>query len=274
MKRWLFLLKMIWITALGSPSLISSANESPPDLGRIQARGTLKIALPAEDVPPFFFVDDSGKLRGIDVDIAQDIAQRLKVTLVIDRQSKNFDEVVENIRSKRNDLAVSKLSRTLNRAQKVSFSNTYLTLRHTVLVNRLKFSANKNSGSALEKLNHPSVKVGVHAHSSFVEFAQRDFHRATLVQIETKSQLFEALKNGKVDFVLTDQTVADTWIKQDPAAAIKIQTLLRKDRQDPLSFIVHWQDHQFLNWLNIYIEIARKDETLSKIFNKYGVVVQ
>ena len=116
----------------------SVAGDFPPDLQRIMNRGHLIVAMHREDFPPFFMHDKSGRYHGLDVSLAQDIGRRLGVGVKFNRKAETFDEVIDIVARREADVAMSYLSRTLERAKRVKFTESYLSLRLALWVNRLR----------------------------------------------------------------------------------------------------------------------------------------
>src|SRR5690349_21980735 len=83
-----------------------------PEFARIVNRGELVVAMLGVDQPPFFETRN-GRLQGIDVDIANEMAAKLGVQVRFNRDAKTFDGVVSLLANGDADLAISKLSRTL-----------------------------------------------------------------------------------------------------------------------------------------------------------------
>ncbi len=46
-----------------------------PDIAEIMERGTLRVAIPGEDLTAFFQEDGEGNLYGIDIELAESIAE-------------------------------------------------------------------------------------------------------------------------------------------------------------------------------------------------------
>ena len=74
---------------------VAQAQELPPDMERIKERGKIIIAIVDDVVPPFFYLDDKGKLTGLDPELARDIASRMGVKVEFNRSSQTWDGVVE-----------------------------------------------------------------------------------------------------------------------------------------------------------------------------------
>ena len=89
-----------------------------PEFARIIERGELVVAVLGVDQPPFF-EERFGQLTGLDITLAGDIAKKLGVKVRFNRDAKTFDDVVSLLAKGQADLAVSKLSRTLPRAQEI-----------------------------------------------------------------------------------------------------------------------------------------------------------
>ena len=89
---------------------------APADIARIVARGTLVVAMRAEDTPPFFYQRD-GQLQGVEVEMARALARELGVALRVDRSPTSFNAVVDAVARGQADLGLSKLSRTLAEAK-------------------------------------------------------------------------------------------------------------------------------------------------------------
>src|SRR5256712_11914280 len=109
-----------------------------PDIKASLDRGELIVAMTEGDQPPFYYVGPDGQLAGLDATLARDIASRLGVKVSFNRNPKSFNEVVELVAQGGADIAISKLSRTLVRAQMVRFTRPYVTFRHAMLLNLIK----------------------------------------------------------------------------------------------------------------------------------------
>ena len=102
-----------------------------PEFARIVTRGELVVAVLGVDQPPFF-EQQHGQLVGIDIDMAKEIAAKLGVKVRFNRDAKTFDSVVSLLANGDADMAISKLSRTLSRAQVISFSTPYIRLHRAL----------------------------------------------------------------------------------------------------------------------------------------------
>ncbi|WP_143438476.1 peptidoglycan-binding protein, partial [Hydrocoleum sp. CS-953] len=159
-----------------------SGNLLSPDIQKIIDRGKLIVAMTEYDNSPFFVKNERGELEGLDMKIAQGLAEGLGVELQLNRSAKTFNEVVKIVSQGQADLAISKLSQTLNRATKISFSHPYVTMRQGLLLNRVQLTKAAKNKEAVEFLRDFEGRIGVINGSSYEGFAKQKFPKATIVR--------------------------------------------------------------------------------------------
>ena len=146
------------------------------DIARIVERGELVVAMADMDTPPFFYLRE-GRLVGLEVEMANDLARELQVAVRFNRQAKSFNEVIDLVARQEADVGISKLSRTLARAQRVRFSEPYLRLNHALAFNRLALAQISRDRPVQTVVRDFSGTIGVIANSSFADFAAHHFPR-------------------------------------------------------------------------------------------------
>ena len=245
------------------------AHSKPADIERIQKRGKLVVAMYAVDSPPFFMHDKNGKLFGFDVDLARDIAENLGVDVEFNRSAKTFNSVVDLVAEGKADVAISKLSKTSSRALRVVFTDIYATLDQVLLVNRLNMAQLKRGTNPLTALNTKEVQLAVAAGTAYEGFAKRDFKNATLVALVDRFAAMKDLNNGKLHAMLLDESTVQNWFHKEPEVAIRVRTVIRNNRIDPVAMAVHSNDHHLLTWLNSYLEIISLDGTAEGLKRTY-----
>src|SRR5262249_27785241 len=129
------------------------AGDSPSDIERIRSHGKLVVAMFEQDRPPFFMHDARGKFVGIDVELAEEIADKIGVKVDFDRSAKSFNDVITKVERREADLGISKLSITTERSLRVRFSEPYVTLQQAFLVNRIAQSSSTHGHDSLLFLN-------------------------------------------------------------------------------------------------------------------------
>jgi ABC-type amino acid transport substrate-binding protein len=237
-------------------------NLLPQEFKRIYQRGKIVIAMYKGDRYPYFFPDAAGNPVGSDVDLAYDIASKLGVDVEFLRTASTFDEVADQVAAGQADIAVSKLSITLPRAQKVLFSEPYLLLHQSLLVNRLQFAAfDKNQSDPLEVIRKNSVKIGVVKGTSYVGYAHELSDKAETVEYDNVNKMMEAAYRGEVFAAFYDDVEINSYIDNNPDRAIRLQAFVLRDRVDPIAIAVAPNDSRLLAWLNQLLFINNAKST-------------
>ncbi len=244
----------------------------PPDIRWIKERGRIIVAMYREDRPPFFYTNKEGKFVGIDVELARDIARQLQVDVEFDRAAASFEEVVDRVVTGQADLAISKLSITLSRAQRTRYTQPYVTFHQSLLVNRLQLAAlekkhpDKND---LELAKNASGRIGVLAGTSYVEWAGLCFPNAEIVPFNSIEKSIEAVYEGKVFAAFYDNWEIRSFINRNPKLSVYAKMIILEDLPDPISIAVAPQNGQLLAWLNTYLEMTGSSGVIRQKIENY-----
>ncbi|MGJ7530150.1 ABC transporter substrate-binding protein [Variovorax sp. GB1P17] len=231
-----------------------------PDIARIVTRGELVVAMLKVDTPPFFFFDDSGQWTGLEVGLAQSLAKELGVKLRFNRDAGTFNAVVDLLASGQADLAISKLSRTLARTQTIAFSDAYLTLNHSLILNRVKFAQLSHGRPLPEVIRTFSGSIGVIAKSSFADYARTNFPHAKVQEFATWNDVLVALHKGDIVSAYRDEFEVKRVLKADPTVSLVLRTVTLKDLEDTLGIGVAVTDPTLLAYVNQFL--AQRTEKL------------
>ena len=231
-----------------------------PDIARIINRGELVVAMLAQDVPPFF-QDVDGRLVGADVDLAEAMARELKVKVRFDRSAKTFNEVVEVVADGRADLGLSKLGRTLGRAQQIVYSDPYLALRGGLLINRVEMARLAGDRPLDSVIRGFQGRMCVLAGSSWEEFAKRYFPKATLVPLKIWDDCVRSVQKGEVAVGFRDEFEVRSVLKRNPKLTLTLRTAVITDLESSLAVAVGSRDAVLLGFVNTFI--AMRPEKLN-----------
>ena len=235
-----------------------------PDIARIVTRGELVVAMLGVDTPPFFY-EKKGELVGLEVDLAKAIAKELGVNVRFNRTPKTFNAVVDTIARGEADIAISKLSRTLARAQVISFSQPYLSLNHALILNRVKFAQFARDRALPDVIRGFSGSVGVIAKSSFADYAKRNFPNAKVVEYPGWGDVLKALDKGEVIGAYRDEFEVKRILKTDPTASLVLRTVTFKDLEDTLGIAVGIGDPVLLAFINEFLSQRADKLNISKV---------
>lgn len=184
-------------------------------LEKIQKNGKLVVGMSADYAPyEFHYIDENGKdvIGGFDVDIANEIANKIGVNLVI--QEMDFDALVSALPAGKVDLVISGMNPTEERAKVVDFSEVYYNSKHGILV-RAEDADKYQTFADLE-----GEKVGVQLGSTQEKIAKTEIPNVNLQQLSNINNLILELKAGKVDAIVMEKPVAEMAVKSNPELAV------------------------------------------------------
>ena len=242
----------------------------PADIRRIVDRGQLIVSVLSRDNPPFFMANEAGELDGADVRIAREIAENLGVKLELRRTATTFNQVVDDVYMHRADLAVSKISRTLKRAKRTSFSTPYINLRQGLLVNRLQLAQQSNGASMTATIRNLKGKIGVIDGSSYSGFAKQKFPAATIVTYATWPEVIQAVTDGEILAAYRDELEVKKVVLSKPNAALNFQTISLTDTQDAIAVVAAWDSSHLLAFVNQYLETMNVNYTTDSLLAEYS----
>ncbi len=223
-----------------------------PEFARIVTRGELVVAVLGVDQPPFF-EQQNGQLVGIDIDMAKEIAAKLGVKVRFNRDARSFDGVVSLLANGDADMAISKLSRTLSRAQVVSFSTPYIRLHRALLLNRVKFAQLARGRAVPEVVRTYDGTIGVVTNSSYATYVVSNFPHAKVQSYPSWEALLKALDAGEVTAAYRDEFEVKHVLKSDPTASLRLRVVTLEDLDDTISIGVNVCNPALLAFVNQFL---------------------
>lgn len=252
-----------------------SQSQYPPDIQRIKDRGEFIVAMTATDQPPFYYVDSKGKLTGLDVDIAKQIADSLGVKVKFNRDAQSFGDLIPIIAAGKADAAISKLSRTVARAQIVSFTDPYVVFHQALIFNRLELAKRApTNDDVVEFIKNFTGKIGVLADSSYVAYAKQNFPNASVIQYKNWDDIVNAVFDGSILAGYRDELEIKKIIRSRPDASLKVKTVVLKDTEDDIAIAVNAESTHLLYYLNLVLANLNMDLTADKILDMYPDIFQ
>ena len=203
------------LVGCGSSNNTSAAGNKNDLLETIQDKGKVVVGMSADYAPyEFHYIDENGKdvIGGFDVDIANEIASKLGVELVI--QEMDFDALVTALPAGKVDLVISGMNPTEERAKVVDFSEVYYNSQHGILVRAEDVDKYKTFAD-LE-----GAKVGAQLGSTQEQIAKNEIPNADLQLLANVNNLILELKSGKVDAIIMEKPVAEMAVKTNPELAV------------------------------------------------------
>ena len=240
-----------------------------PEFARIVSRGTLVVAVLGVDQPPFFEAHD-GQLSGVDIDIAHEIAAKLGVKVSFNRDAQTYDGVVTRLANGQADLAISKLSRTLTRAQMIGFSTPYIKLHRALLLNRVKFAIQARGRPVPDVVRSYDGTLGVVRNSSYATYAASNFPHAKVVAYPSWEALLKALDAGEVTAAYRDEFEVKHVLKRDPTASLRLRVVTLEDLDDVISIGVNVNAPTLLAFVNQFLAERSKNIDVTALLQATG----
>jgi len=251
-KRYASVLALAVITIMAS--LAAPENLPIRDLTQIIASKKLVVAMVDMDHPPFITRTVDGRLEGLELEMARDIAKELEVTLEINKTA-TFDDVIDMVACGEADIGLSNLSITVDRAKKVNFTNVYRKLGIVLLLNRLKMAArNLETGMRhLDDLKNTSDTIGVIGKSAYETMALRYFPNANVKTYDQYEDMIIAAEKGEILLAMGNSGTIDAFLKKSPHLIIKLQSYRIEDLIDDIAMADAVGNDHLLSWLNSYL---------------------
>ena len=181
------------VAALLAVRLTGSASRARPRAAKV-----LRIGTPGDYAP--FSVEVGGELSGVDIELAQGLADGLGLEPVFIRTS--WRQLLEDLRSDRFDIAVGGISVTPARLVAAAFSVATASGGKTALGR----CHDQRRFRSLAAIDQPRVRVVVNPGGSNEQFVHEVLHRAQVRVHADNRTIFEELLQGRADVMLTDDT--------------------------------------------------------------------
>lgn len=248
------------IVGCGSGSS-SNSTSSTTDAGTLQkVLSSKKLTVGCIlSFPPFGYKDEAGTPMGYDVDIINELASSLGAEVEINEVT--ADARVSSLETGKVDCVFGNFTRTLERAQKIDFTDPYVVAGERLLVKK---------GSGIEDVEDlTGRKVGVTKGSTNAELITGLNPDAEVVYYETSADALQALKNGQCDCFLEDSNFQAYQAAQNDDLEVVGDSLIALEYN---AIGVKKYDQEWLNYLNLFIfdlnTSGKNDELYQKWFGE------
>ena len=199
---------------------------------------------------------EEGKIVGVDIDIANEIAKELGKELVI--KDVSFDFVINEVKCGKADFAAAGISITPERAEEVDFTMEYTVSNQVVVVK--KRSNIKNFDDIKDK------KIAVQLGTVADLYASENYKDAIIVSHKKYLSAVEDVKTGKADLIIMDELPAKEIVKENDNLVILDGVLF----QDKYGMIVKKGNDELKEEINKILERMINDGTIDKLVLKHS----
>ncbi|WP_287813783.1 transporter substrate-binding domain-containing protein [Pseudomonas sp.] len=188
-----------WLLSALLPGLVM-ADAAPSRLDQVQQRGQLNVCTTG-DYKPYTFKKADGDYEGIDITLAQSLAQSLGVN--VNWVPTTWKTLMPDFLAGHCDIAVGGISVTLERQKKAYFSST-LDVDGKVPLVRCEDQAKYQS---VAQLNRPDVRLVEPAGGTNEAFVHAYLPQAHL-SLHDNVSIFDELREHRADVMITDASEA------------------------------------------------------------------
>lgn len=241
----------------GSAADNSTAQQTTVD--KIKASGSITMSTNAEFEP--FEYKDGGNYAGIDVEISQNIAKKLGVTLKINDVA--FDSLIPELQSGKANFVAAGMTVTDDRKKNVDFSDTYFKAAQAIIVR--KGSDIKKPADLAGKV--VGVQQGTTGDSYCTDEDKKNNVNVKSVQRYNKGvDAITDLINGKVDAVVIDDFPAQKFVSKNSAKLEKLSDALTVEEY---AIAVKKGDTETLKVINDVLSEMKSSGDMDKLIQKF-----
>jgi polar amino acid transport system substrate-binding protein len=257
LRRYGVLISLLILTAGSTATL---AADGTPVMTRIQKSGELVLGTSA-NMEPMTFKQSDGTLAGLDINLANLMANAMEVKLVI--KIMPFDELIPALHSGKVDVVISNMTITPSRNLHAAFVGPYLTSGKCVVTKEESLA----KADEAEELDIKDVSLAVLKDSTSEAFVRTLIPGAIVKTIENSQEGADLVASGKASGMLTDYPICLATIKNNPDAGfVSVFSLLT---YEPIGIAVPGDDPLFINWTENFLERVSQTSLLDVLVVKW-----
>ena len=243
----LAVMMVVGMTACSSSNKAKTAND-----------GVLTMATNAQFPPYEYYEGDT--ITGIDVDIANAIAEKLGLTLNV--EDMEFDSVIESVKGGKADIGMAGITVTAEREEAVDFTTSYATATQVIVV------AEDNDTIAGTNDDLALVDADGNVLEGTVIAVQRnttgDLY-ATWNRYSKHADAIQAVLTGKADCVILDNEPAKVFVSETEG----LKMLEAEYVEEQYAIAMSKDNKELYDAVNGALEELIKDGTVKTIVDKY-----
>jgi polar amino acid transport system substrate-binding protein len=193
--------------------------------------------------------------KGIDIDLAREIAERLDLELkVVDT---SFDTITRDVSAGKFDMVASATTITPERQQEVDFSDPYFLADQSLMVKK---------DSDIKTIDDVSGEVvGAQKGTTGADYANEETDATTVRTYGEIDDAFNALQAGQVEAVINDCPVSKYAERSKP----ELQVIERIPTEEEYGFMFKKGSDALIGQVNGALAEIQEDGTYDEIFDEY-----
>lgn len=237
-------------------AIVFSASAYAGTLDAIKEKKKITIGV-KYDFPPFGYLDEKGNLKGFDIQVANYIAE--KIGVVPEFRKATSQERINALLNGDVDIVIASMTKNPYRAKMIDFTKTYF-------VDGLGMLAAKASKIGSEKDLDNRIIAVIMGSTGEKYLTSGPINFKALALFREYTDAVDALKQGKVDVVVTDYAWCLAQQKASNGALIALKTALAAE---PFGIGVKKNNKELLDKLNEVLADMWKDGSYKRAYGEY-----
>ncbi len=255
MKKILALvLALVMAMSLVACGKASAGDSATPTIDAIKEKGKLVVMTNAS-FPPFEYIDAQGNVVGVDLELAQKVADAIGVEMEI--VDMDFDLLIDSLKNGKGDLVAAGMTARPDRAEIIDFSTIYISMGLKVIV---------PVGTDIKTFDDlDGKKIAVQEATTADIYAQENYKNAEILSFKSAIDAGNAVKSGNADCAIVDMLPAEYMTANSPEIELMDELLSAEDTAMGVA-----KGHEdLLAVVNEVLEKAMEDGSLEASFDKH-----
>ncbi|BBO84962.1 amino acid ABC transporter substrate-binding protein [Desulfosarcina ovata subsp. sediminis] len=264
------------VLMLSTTSLAQDQDEGATTLSRVVSSNVLRVGV-NPNFKPFSFEQD-GKRVGVDIDIANLLAEKLGVKVEF-FAPESFSDLIPMLQANQIDIIIAGMSITFDRAKAVDFSVPYFETGLSILLNKVR-AAKLGIGDAkdhqtiysiLEKNGKANrLVIAVTDGKAPQQVVPRYFPQASMKAYPTNEAAAAATLKGDADMMVHDEIFLKVWLKEHMRdARYRLVVIDPPFKPDYYGMAVRKGNQDLLNMLAVFNLELKSDGNVSRFLGQY-----
>ena len=231
-----------------------------PVLDRIQNRGELIVGT-AADMPPFNMTTKDNRIIGLEVDLAQALAQAMEVELKL--QAIAFKDLLPALEAGKVDLILSGMTITAKRNSKVAFVGPYYISGKGLLTKASKLADIKDPGD----IDRSEVRITALEGSTSEIFVKNVLPNVKFLAARDYSEAVNMVIGDKADAMIADQPICVVSVARYPEE--DLFAILTPFTYEPIGIALPANDPLFINLVQNFLNTIEDSGALDLMLDKW-----
>jgi ABC-type amino acid transport substrate-binding protein len=241
------------------PPVTPFAETGKSRLERIRERGFIRIGYNADRLPWSFFNRD-GELVGFDIDMAHKLASDLAVTLEFIPFEP--ETIVQQINDDQFDIIMSGIVITTTLLKDINYSDPYLDVTPAFVV---KADRKREFATINDIKSTGGLRIGVASYNKDYGIKLRQsFPMSNVIMTKAVRNFFEDNKHNLDAFAVSAEG-GSAWTLLYPEYEVVVPK--PEITKNPLGYPIIKGDQETLNFINNWIYLKKKDNTIEELYN-------